>query len=397
MADKDNKKQRILVKVKPVKPANRKQVKVIKAIKPVKPVKKTTKEVEEFITEDSVCYTGFSESGTNKLALYDMDGTLMTLSGQPIAKGLQHVMEHLEEGTWQVAIISNQYGIKKGKRTHEDVHSMYETICKELGEAVPMIYSLAKDRYRKPMTGMFENVLKLLGIQNVHKDSFFCGDAAGRKGDFSNGDALFAMNCDLNFIAAPQLEPMELSPPYVPPEPLDIGALHNLEKTVQQQEQQGKQLFITMIGPQGAGKSTLSQYIAGLLQGKTTILSKDDHGSKIDRMFTASIKAEEHVILDNTNPEASKRAKYIQEAQTAGYYCMAVQIDIPKVQSTHMCHMRVQQGGKYIPLVARHTYYKRMEAPSHDEGFKAIEVIKGVVFYPEVPDEYWLSYNLKEQ
>ena len=57
--------------------------------------------------------------------------------------------------------------------------------------------------------------------------------------------------------------------------------------------------------------------------------------------------------------------------------------------------MRVQMGGAYIPPVARHTYYKRLEAPTEDM-FDELHVIKGFPLWKQlgIPKEYYYSYNL---
>ena len=59
--------------------------------------------------------------------------------------------------------------------------------------------------YRKPKTGMWDLLHK--EIFSSHKidvdQSFYCGDAAGRKGngfnDFSSDDLIFSMNIDIKF------------------------------------------------------------------------------------------------------------------------------------------------------------------------------------------------------
>ena len=58
-----------------------------------------------------------------------------------------------------------------------------------------------KSQYRKPNDGMFKLMEKLMNVDK--KESFYCGDAAGRKqppfNDFSNDDLLFSVNLKLKF------------------------------------------------------------------------------------------------------------------------------------------------------------------------------------------------------
>ena len=53
--------------------------------------------------------------------------------------------------------------------------------------------------FRKPSTGLWNRMLEILEKPSVSKDSFYCGDAAGRKGDHSNDDLLYAVNCKVKF------------------------------------------------------------------------------------------------------------------------------------------------------------------------------------------------------
>ena len=47
--------------------------------------------------------------------------------------------------------------------------------------------------YRKPSTTMMEHLLKYIPNINLN-NSFYCGDAAGRQGDHSDDDIMFAKN-----------------------------------------------------------------------------------------------------------------------------------------------------------------------------------------------------------
>jgi len=63
------------------------------------------------------------------------------------------------------------------------------------------------DYYRKPSLGLWETLITINGDKKIDmKESFYCGDAAGRpvdkikgrkKKDFSNGDYLFAKNLEI--------------------------------------------------------------------------------------------------------------------------------------------------------------------------------------------------------
>ena len=58
-----------------------------------------------------------------------------------------------------------------------------------------------KSKYRKPNDGMFKVLEKLMKVDR--KESFYCGDAAGRKqapfNDFSNDDLLYSITLKIKF------------------------------------------------------------------------------------------------------------------------------------------------------------------------------------------------------
>lgn len=58
-----------------------------------------------------------------------------------------------------------------------------------------------KSKYRKPNDGMFKVLKSLMKVDM--KESFYCGDAAGRKhppfNDFSSDDLLFSINLKIMF------------------------------------------------------------------------------------------------------------------------------------------------------------------------------------------------------
>lgn len=317
---------------------------------------------------------------SSKFAIYDLDGTLTESFVQ------QHMIHHRKMG-YYVAIISNQYGISKGKRTHHEVQSLIDQIHCD----ITVIYALNKDHYRKPMTGMFEFLVSEIGQQDV-ETSFYCGDAAGRRGDHSVCDYFFAHNCGLKFLSV-NAKDKSVTPYenhnlfYKIPNPLDQDPIKDLIYT--------SPFIIIMVGPQGSGKTSLSNKIS--INTGAVILSKDLHGTKINKLFKDHLSKGNNIIIDNTNPSADQRITYLQPAIDKGYYTTAIFMDIPKSYSTHLCHVRTALGKKYIPLIARHIYYKNLKIPSRNEGLQQIITVKG--WYNNqltIPPEYYYQYHHKE-
>lgn len=320
--------------------------------------------------------------GIGKFAIFDLDGTLM--EGDTLIDPVIEYALSVQNQGYHLVVISNQYGITKGQTTHQAVQSRFKILSESL-KGVSFLYATEKDRYRKPMTGMFD----LLKVQ-AHPCSFYCGDAVGRAKDFAVSDFYFARNCGLKCIAAPDLSPINVEKAakhmlYTNLEPLSNW----LVETPRPLSSLEGPVLIVMIGPQGSGKSTLAKYLT-----TDVVLNRDTIGStaKMKTQFRAAIKDRINVVLDNTNYDRDGRDEYISVAREAGYKIQIYYFDIPKELSMHMCHMRVQLGGPRIPPVAIHTYYKRLVVPS-EEG--DIVHIRGLLGYDGMPKQYYYHYDLK--
>lgn len=143
-----------------------------------------------------------------------MDGTIITTkSGRVFPKDekdwkfaynstvakLQTFFE--QNDNYRFVIITNQAGVGSGKTSLSGMKNKIESIVVQLD--IPLIVFIVpgKGAYRKPMTGIWPILVQEFneGVDPDLKESFYCGDAAGRKRDHSIGDRLFAMNVGLTF------------------------------------------------------------------------------------------------------------------------------------------------------------------------------------------------------
>ena len=148
--------------------------------------------------------------------------------------------------------------------------------------------------YQKPMTGMWDHVKTYLDTKlkkstvplskklSVHRDSFYCGDAAGRtatsdyKKDFAATDRMFAHNCKLTFYTPEkyfldQKERQWVYPPMIDRESQRLLA-HDVEcseKIVDTCCQEGLTVIMP-IGYPGSGKSHWYREIQKKLRKKKT-------------------------------------------------------------------------------------------------------------------------------
>ncbi|CAI5756632.1 unnamed protein product [Candida verbasci] len=164
-----------------------------------------------------------------KVAAFDLDGTLInTKSGNKFATSAsdwkwfnEYVIPMLKKlQDYLIVIFTNQGGVvsKPDSKSYIKFIARLNLIAKELEtEQIDIRHNLfvyaspkkpAKEttihdyhaKMRKPNTGMWEELKSdLLGYEVDLEHSFFIGDAAGRKSDFSNSDLLFAKHIGIEF------------------------------------------------------------------------------------------------------------------------------------------------------------------------------------------------------
>lgn len=170
--------------------------------------------------EDGIIWGKSSDFiGGDKLAMFDMDGTLITTKrGSGFARSSKDwkffdeiIPEKLQEYSkkgYTFVIASNQKGISQGKPTPSEIKTKIEDFCSKLNVPICALLATQDDHYRKPMTGMWEFYSDTLndGEEINKKESFYVGDAAGRKktkerknNDFSDSDRMFAINVGIDF------------------------------------------------------------------------------------------------------------------------------------------------------------------------------------------------------
>jgi len=256
-----------------------------------------------------------------------------------------------------------------------------------------------KDSFRKPMTDAWDFMLEMNELKEVDKLSFYCGDAAGRakgyiKGrnkDFNITDRYFASNIGIQFYTPEEIflgmKPFPYIDDYLEHDDYLMKKAWPLPASLNDKEKN----VIIMIGPQASGKSTLSK----TLFEEYTYLNNDEIKSmpKLKRLYEASLKKKENVVVDNTNPTIEVRSYFINLAEEYGYKIYAYFFDFTKPLTMHMNQYRVQSTHgerRAIPDVAIHTYYKKLEEPSLDEGYTSLIRLKKV--YNLKPDKTFARY-----
>lgn len=314
------------------------------------------------------------------IASFDLDHTLiMPASGKKFPKSKDDIkwwndkipllLKKLEESFYDIVIFTNQGGIKSGKHTIEDIQWRINWVI-ENAKLNGLSYYIAyeSDKYRKPLPGMWDTFVSEYGKPINFKKSFYCGDAAGRKSDFSQSDLFFAQNCGLifktpeEFIGVKSIEP--ICDKFIDWKIYDEYSytfdIKNMIKKISKFE--GSQLIL-MVGPPGSGKSTFCKTFMGI-NPLYILLSLDETKTKtsFNTIFNRTIKLGHSIILDNTHCKRVNRMEFINPAKKNNYSIIVVNFKTPLNVSMHMNIIRKYNGKKeIIPFVVYASWRKYYE------------------------------------
>ena len=129
--------------------------------------------------------------------------------------------------------------------------------------------------------------------------------------------------------------------------------------------------LIIFTGVQASGKSSF--YLLNLAHSHLRInldMLQTRHRENI--IFEACLASRTKMVIDNTNPTKADRARYIQRAKDAGFEVISYYFETDLKSTLERNNHRT--GKANIPEVGVRATYKKLEAPSLDEGFD--EVIK---------------------
>ena len=353
---------------------------------------------ESFNSGQLICYTPIGMAARNRIAAYDMDGTLIaTQSGKVFPKDANDwkiafstvcpVIREKHEAGFKIVIMTNQAGVSKGRTKLSDLKTKIENIIKRLNVPVQVFIATGNGCFRKPLTGMWQALcsLKNSDIAIDSQNSFFVGDAAGRpenklikrKKDHSTVDRLMALNCGLIFFTPEQhflraREEKWFKPDFVPNTVIANDQLIESPKGAKIEVDALE--VIVMVGGQGSGKSHFTKVHLEPLGYK--IVSRDVLGTWqkcVDRL-NDHIKAGEKVVVDNTNGTREMRDRYLQAAKKLQVPCRCFLMNTRPKHAEHNIAFRelINATHSKISSIILNGYRKNFEEPTLKEGFSEI-------------------------
>ena len=239
-----------------------------------------------------------------------------------------------------------------------------------------ILYASIKEGWtRKPQIGMLQHHTQ---NQPVAPGSTYCGDAAGRTGDFSSSDRAFAHNAGMEFLLPEQVF---LPPRNIEQYALGIEAIRASLKWTKcvvdevsyetrdelPQPLYGEREMVILMGCPGAGKSTVARSLAQA--GYITV----EYGvTGMMPLIKSTLKNSTFgIVIDGTHSSRKNREKSLVHAKKANIRTRIIHINTPpdlaKINAARRVHER-RGAAIHIPNVAYNVYSKHFEEPHPDEA-----------------------------
>jgi DNA 3'-phosphatase len=343
-----------------------------------------------------------------EIIAYDFDDTLVSLRTSVPLAGRKEVLQQQSQ-SYNIVVFSNQKGIVDGKTTDAEVRKLMDEFRDHIGCPISFLYASMDDCYRKPATGMISLLIHL--TQLTHPILWYCGDAAGRRGDFNISDLYFANNAGIPFCTPEQVFNGKK---YQPPNKIDslyqrdtwvdgwqivdypVVPIIELSEVIKDIKEaisipgvlaEGGGAMIIMVGAQGSGKSTVSNAIANQMGYR--VINNDSSRSKNKAgPHNTVLRGLPGIVIDNTNTKEEIRRQWMELAYANGFRIVVVSFELTKPEVVHLTKYREAYMGPHIPMVAIHTTFKYYSPPTvsdnpyGDNSFKLLKYRGAVSKHP---------------
>jgi predicted kinase len=136
---------------------------------------------------------------------------------------------------------------------------------------------------------------------------------------------------------------------------------------------------VVLVGLPGSGKSTFVQRVLG---SGYRVVSKDAmpnvrrRETRQHELVTASLRAGDSVVIDNTNPTVADRAPLVNAARLHGARPIAYFFETSTREA--VARNRGREGRARVPNVAIFAIAKRLTPPVFEEGFEEIYRVRAL-------------------
>jgi len=328
------------------------------------------------------------------------------------------VIKQKQSQGYKFIIFTNQGGLlsKKGGQMGVDqfkkrwYHILEKLESEHSITSVYMLVSLYDDFNRKPCTGMWEYVEKELNgnIRVDRKASLYIGDMAGRKGDYSASDLLFAMNLEVvfqvpevffegNSDSSSKNNTTKLIKNVLADETLFNGQkfLETFDKKIIKTNNaiaselcailgdKAVQSLVLFVGSPASGKTSYYHRYLEDLPGLEYLSMDKFKGTpaKFIKQVDMHLGKGSNVLIDNTNGNKKSREKFINIARSMNkkISVIIVHMETEKRICMHLNALRTKKNNiacaansldkkdsdlHNVPAVAIHTYWKNFQEPN---------------------------------
>ncbi|KAK0921091.1 DNA kinase/phosphatase Pnk1 [Friedmanniomyces endolithicus] len=354
-----------------------------------------------------------------KIAAFDFDDTIVTTKGgTKFSRGaddwqwwnaaVPSRLKQLNDDGYAIIIVSNQAAVslrtdakspKDGMRSVNNLRGKVMAVMNTLDLPITMYAATEHDLFRKPRTGMWEQMLKDYGLTDHgdidHEKCFFVGDAAGREADKSAGLRKDHSCCDRDFaanvgIAFHTPEEYFLDAPVQPfVRTFDPAAyLNNAELTAQTSatpavfNKKHDVDIVLFCGSPGAGKSTFYWTLMSSLGYERVNQDLLKSRDKCMKVATQHVVDGKPVVVDNTNADIETRASWVGLATKLKVPIRLVHFTATVKLCEHNDTVRALAGElmnpekrTLLPKVAFTGFASRYQEPKIEEGFQDITTV----------------------
>ena len=286
-----------------------------------------------------------AESSHGRLAIFDYDGTLVKArEGRPFPKDVSDwtYLRASVPSVLRTLAVDHQIVIVTDQSKPWKVDQI-RLVVADLGCVSTVVIG---GKTQKPDTSLFRSAYPTVGA-----GSFYVGDAAGRPGDWSDKDAVFAANLGIPFKTPESVFPLAAS-------------------EVRPSLASASPEVVIMVGYPASGKSTVARSLAGyhIVDGdrlKTEAAMVRDAKAHVD------LKS---IVFDCTGGSKKKRAAFVRFAKDHGLPVRVFWLQTSIEDSMERNKERAEHGGPKVPSVAFYMYRKNFEEPSEEEGFTVLKL-----------------------